>query len=184
MYTEKKKINFELFKTFFLLGASTFGGGYAMLALIERVVVKEKKWLEEEELLDILAVAQATPGTIAINSATYVGKKVSGKYGAILASTGVVLPSFLIITLLYPILIASFGNEKLDSIFVGIQCAVVALILNSAIKIMKNGLKDKYSVVIFISTFLLVLLTPINPLWLIVIGGFVGLILGFAKVVR
>lgn len=184
MYTEKKRINFELFKTFFLLGASTFGGGYAMLALIERVIVKEKKWLEEDELLDILAVAQATPGTIAINSATYVGKKVSGKKGAILASTGVVLPSFLIITLLYPILIASFENDKLDSVFIGIQCAVVALILSSAIKIMKNGLKDKYSVIIFILTLLLLIFTPINPLWLIVMGGIAGLMLGFTRVVR
>lgn len=184
MYTEKKRINFELFKTFFLLGASTFGGGYAMLALIERVIVKEKKWLEEDELLDILAVAQATPGTIAINSATYVGKKVSGQKGAILASTGVVLPSFLIITLLYPILIASFENDRLDSVFIGIQCAVVALILSSAIKIMKNGLKDKYSVIIFILTLLLLIFTPINPLWLIVMGGIAGLILGFTRVVR
>jgi len=174
-------VNKELFKTFFYLGATTIGGGYAMIGFIEKIVVDDKKWLSHEELLDILAVSQATPGAIAINAATYVGKKASGKAGAILASLGVILPSILIISLLYPLLIVSFEHEKLNSLFKGIQLAVVALIINSVISIFSKGIKGVFPKLIFVFSLLCLFFTNINPIYLIILGGISNLIYTIIK---
>lgn len=171
--------NKDLFRTFFMLGISTFGGGYAMISLIEKIVVSDKKWLSQEELLDIIAVSQATPGAIAINTATYIGKRVEGNKGAVIASTGVILPSFLIISLLYPLLIFTFENPKFNSIFLGIQIAVTALISNSVISIFSKGIKGYFAKIIFILSLLLMFLLSINPIWMIISGAFLGLIYGF-----
>lgn len=174
-------INKDLFKTFFYLGATTVGGGYAMISFIEKIVVEDKKWLSHEELLDILAVSQATPGAIAVNAATYVGKKTSGKTGAILASLGVILPSILIIAILYPILILSFEQTRLNSLFKGIQLAVVALIVNSVISIFSKGIKGFFPKLIFIVSLLCLFFTSINPIYLIILGGLANLIFTLLK---
>jgi chromate transporter len=177
MSTKQKNINIDLFITFFVLGISTFGGGYAMIALIERVIVREKKWLKEEELLEILATAQAVPGTIAINSATYIGKKISGRTGAFASAAGVLLPSFLIITILYPFLIYAFNNPRLNSLFLGIQAAVVALIMSSAVNLLKKGIKDNFSKIVFAMAMILMFFTGISPIFVVLMGAFAGILL-------
>jgi chromate transporter len=172
-------INKDLFYTFFILGISTFGGGYAMIALIEQIVVDRKGWLTQDELLDIIAVSQATPGAIAINTATYIGKRTNGIKGAIIASTGVILPSFLIISFLYPLLVFAFNNPKFNSIFLGIQIAVTALISSSVISIFSKGIKGVFAKIIFALSLLIMILFSINPIWLIITGAILGLIYAF-----
>ena len=135
----KKNNLFEMFFTFFKIGLFTFGGGYAMLALIESDLVEKKKWIEKEEFLDMVAIAESTPGPIAINSATYIGYKRGGVLGAIFSTLGVVLPSVIIIFTISLFLDAFLTFELVQYAFRGIQACVVYLILSAGIK-MLNGL--------------------------------------------
>ena len=132
----------KLFITFFKIGAFTFGGGYAMVGLIHKEMVEKKKWISDEEMLDVIAIAESTPGVIALNTATYVGAKVAGVLGAFIASIGVMLPSVIIITAI-SFAIEEFGsNQYVKWAFLGIRSAVAALILNAAIKLSKNNEKS------------------------------------------
>ena len=136
------KRTLNLFLTFFRIGAFTFGGGYAMVGLIHREMVEKKKWISDEEMLDVIAIAESTPGVIALNTATYVGAKVAGVLGAFAASIAVMLPSVIIITAI-SFAIEEFGNNKyVKWAFLGIRSAVAALILNAAIKLSKNNEKS------------------------------------------
>lgn len=138
---ERLKRALNLFLTFFKIGAFTFGGGYAMVGLIHKEMVEKKKWISDEEMLDIIAIAESTPGVIALNTATYVGAKVAGILGAFVASIAVMLPSVIIITAI-SFAIEEFGNNKyVKWAFLGIRSAVAALILNAAIKLSKNNEK-------------------------------------------
>ena len=139
---EKLKRTLKLFLTFFRIGAFTFGGGYAMVGLIHREMVEKKKWIDDQEMLDVIAIAESTPGVIALNTATYVGAKVAGVMGAFVASIAVMLPSILIISLI-SLAIEEFGSNKyVKWAFLGIRSAVAALILNAAIKLSKNNEKS------------------------------------------
>lgn len=139
---EKLKRTLDLFLTFFRIGAFTFGGGYAMVGLIHREMVEKKKWIDDQEMLDVIAIAESTPGVIALNTATYVGAKVAGVLGAFVASIAVMLPSVIIISLI-SLAIEEFGNNKyVKWAFLGIRSAVAALILNAAIKLSKNNEKS------------------------------------------
>ena len=139
---EKLKRTLNLFLTFFRIGAFTFGGGYAMVGLIHKEMVEKKKWIDDEEMLDVIAIAESTPGVIALNTATYVGAKVAGVLGAFVASIAVMLPSIIIISLI-SLAIEEFGNNKyVKWAFLGIRSAVAALILNAAIKLSKNNEKS------------------------------------------
>ena len=135
------KRTLNLFLTFFKIGAFTFGGGYAMVGLIHKEMVEKKKWISDEEMLDIIAIAESTPGVIALNTATYVGAKVAGVLGAFVSSIAVMLPSVIIITAI-SFAIEEFGNNKyVKWAFLGIRSAVAALILNAAIKLSKHNEK-------------------------------------------
>lgn len=139
---EKLKRTLNLFLTFFRIGAFTFGGGYAMVGLIHREMVEKKKWIDDQEMLDVIAIAESTPGVIALNTATYVGAKVAGVMGAFVSSIAVMLPSIIIISLI-SLAIEEFGNNKyVKWAFLGIRSAVAALILNAAIKLSKNNEKS------------------------------------------
>lgn len=139
---EKLKRALNLFLTFFRIGAFTFGGGYAMVGLIHREMVEKKKWIDDQEMLDVIAIAESTPGVIALNTATYVGAKVAGVLGAFVASIAVMLPSVIIISLI-SLAIEEFGSNKyVKWAFLGIRSAVAALILNAAIKLSKNNEKS------------------------------------------
>lgn len=182
----KKKANIklliEMFITFFKIGAFTFGGGYAMIPLIEREVIDNKGWIKnEEEIIDVFAVAESIPGAIAINSSTFVGYKIAGRKGAIVAACGVILPSFITITVIAAFFTRFQDNPIVKAAFMGIRSTVVALILMAAIKVGKKAIKDKFSVLITIMTVILVLVLDIHAIFAIVIGALGGLVIYFTS---
>lgn len=161
----------EIFSTFFKIGLFTFGGGFAMIPLIEREIIYNKKWIDKEELLEIISISQITPGPIAINAATFIGKKRLGIKGSIAATSGVILPSFLIIFFISTFFADKFLNPNVQKIFVGLRAGIAALILSSVIKISKNILKDKVGITIFLVSLILLVVFGISPILLIIAFG-------------
>lgn len=170
------KLYLEIFVTFFKIGPVTFGGGYAMIPLIEREVVTKKKWVTVEEVSDLFAVSESVPGAIAINTATFVGYRVAGIWGAILAMLGILIPTFLIILLLSISYIKFINNPSVEAAFQGIRPAIVALIGFAGYKIGQIAIVDKTTLITAMITVILLLLLPIHPALFIVIGAFVGII--------
>ncbi|MBO4594834.1 MAG: chromate transporter [Clostridia bacterium] len=176
----KLKELFILFLTFFKVGLFTFGGGYAMVAIIEREFVERKKWLSAEEFADVLTIAESTPGPISVNSATYIGYKRRGFFGSVFSTLGLILPSLVII-----FCISLFFDEFIELVwvkyaFTGIRAAVVFLILSAGIKLFLKLKKTVYNVAAFIiSTLLLVAITLFSwnfpAVFIILIGGAVGI---------
>lgn len=142
-----------LFTTFFKIGAFTFGGGYAMIPLIQREIVDKKQWATNEDLLDIIAIAESTPGPIAVNAATFIGSKIDGFFGALFATLGVVLPSFITI-LAVSFAIAQFEHIKIvQYAFTGIRAAVLALIIRALAAMYKECPKSPLSYIIAAAAF-------------------------------
>ena len=167
----------DLFCTFFRIGLFTFGGGYAMLPLLQREIVEKKKWATEEEILDYFAVGQCTPGIIAVNTATFVGFKEKKLYGAIFATLGIVLPSLVIITIIAALLSNFAHIAAVQNAFAGIRVAVCVLILNSIVKLWKKSVVDKLTLGVFIVVFLgSVLLSQVSPVVFIVAAAVLGII--------
>ena len=180
---KKLKIALSLFWAMFKIGLFTFGGGYAMIAIIERELVERKKWIEHEEFMDLIAIAESTPGPIAINSATYIGYKRCGVLGSIFATLGVVLPSFIIIFLISLFYKHFIAIKAVNYAFKGIQACVVFLIMSAGIKMLKKLKRTVLNVVLFSLTILfLVAFTLFFPqlkfstIFYILIGGFVGVV--------
>ncbi|MGI6225296.1 MAG: chromate transporter [Peptococcales bacterium] len=171
------KFLWEIFITFFKIGAFTFGGGYAMLPLIEHEVVTNKKWVSEEDIVDVLAISQSVPGAIAINSSTFIGYKIAGLRGAFAATLGTILPSFLIILVLAGFLITYSDNVLINKVFYGIRAVVVALILSAVFKLGKKSITDMRTLIIATIAFLLLIIFDFHPIFAIIGGGFVGIIL-------
>lgn len=161
----------KLFLTFFKIGAFTFGGGYAMLPLIQVEVVDKNKWLGNEEFLDTIAIAQSSPGAIAINSAIFIGYKLRGIIGALTCMLGVILPSFIIILIISMFLFKYRNNKIVSKIFLGVRPAVVALIISAAYKLTKASKIKKKALIISLITLLLVVFVNISPIIVILIGG-------------
>ncbi len=138
MSQPRTKLLWQLFFTFFTIGLFTFGGGYAMLPLIMREVVHHHHWMKEDEILEMTAIAESTPGPIAVNSATFVGQRMAGFSGALAATTGVVLPSFLIILLLSQVLDAFSHLPAVTYAFLGVRAGVLALIFHTLWKMAKK----------------------------------------------
>ena len=164
----------DLFLTFAKIGVCTFGGGYAMLPILQREVVEKKGWATEEELTDYFAVGQCTPGIIAVNTATFIGYKHKGVPGGILTTLGVVFPSLVIITAIAAFL-SNFADIPLvQHALAGINAAVVALIASSVLKLAKSNLKDAVSAGIFLAGLALAFLLKLSPVILIVCAGVIG----------
>ncbi|NLH19627.1 MAG: chromate transporter [Thermotogaceae bacterium] len=172
-----KRLLSTLFWTFFKIGSFTFGGGYAMIPLIEREVVDTHHWVSREEILDILAVAQSLPGAIAINSSTLIGYKMAGKTGALISTLGMVLPSFLIILLIAMVFSAFQENEWVRTAFVGIRAAVVGLIAIAGYNMFRAAVKDKIGVGILVVTLVLLFLLDVHPILLLIGGAGFGILL-------
>ncbi|WP_432663424.1 chromate transporter [Wukongibacter baidiensis] len=164
----------KLFFIFFKIGAFTFGGGYAMIPLIEDEIVEKNKLIKEEEFLDIIALSQSIPGALAINTATYIGYRTYGISGAIMACLGAALPSFFIILIIAKYLTQSIEKELLERIFKGIRPAVVSLILVAVFKLKKGVKKNAFSYVVLVVTVLLVTLLKVHPILIIVTCGTLG----------
>ncbi len=166
----------DLFISFFKIGILTFGGGLAMLPMLKREVVEHHHWATEEELLDVYAISQCTPGIIAVNTATYIGYKEKGVAGGIFATLGVVSPSVIIICLIAFILRRFMDNEILLHALAGVRIMVCALMINTVITMTKKGVKDKLGVVILLASFLLATFSPVPIALLIVAAACIGII--------
>lgn len=164
----------KMFLVFFRIGAFTIGGGYAMLPLIEKEVVDNNNWVSEEEIVDVFAISQSVPGVIAINSSIFIGYKVSGYIGAIVAALGVILPSFFIILIIAYLLFNIQNNVYLEKAFTGVRAGVTAMILLSVIKLAKSAVKDKLGLILAIAAFITIVVFDIHAILAIATGGIVG----------
>lgn len=167
-------IGTELFWVFFKVGMFTFGGGYAMLPLIQKEVVESKKWVCEEEIVDIFAIAQSTPGIIAVNTAVFIGKKIAGIPGAVAGALGVILPAFIAIILVLLFLQGVQEHPLTAKVMAGIRAASAALILLAALKIGKSVLKSRGRYIGALLAFVAIIIFDINAAWVVVAGGLAG----------
>lgn len=165
----------EIFAIFFKIGLLTFGGGGVMIAWIQEELVRKKKWLSDTDFLDFYAIAQCTPGIIAINVATMVGYAVRKKAGATVATAAVILPSIIVISLIASALPNITENEIVVHAFNGIKAAVVAIITNVAVNMLLNNVKDMTGRAIFALSFLLLLLFALSPVVMVIFGCCAGL---------
>ena len=164
-----------LFSSFIRIGTFTFGGGYAMIPLIQKEVVEKRKWITDEEILEIIAIAESTPGPIAVNAATFIGYKTAGFFGALGATMGVVLPSFLIIAAV-SFVIRQFENLKaVKFAFEGIRAGVLALILKALVSMYKQCPRNKISYIIAAFAFFCATFFGINILIVIIVCAVIGL---------
>ncbi|NME83357.1 chromate transporter [Clostridium sp. SM-530-WT-3G] len=164
------KILLELFVSFFKIGAFTLGGGFAMIPIIQKEIVEDKKWIKEDEFLDMVALSQSAPGPIAVNISAFVGKKVQGVKGLIVASLGAILPSFIIIILVASIFLNIENNSIVQRVFKGIRPAVVALIAVPVINLSKTAKINKKNFIIPVLAAVLVAGFNVTPI-LIVLGA-------------
>ncbi len=176
----KRRRILTLFITFLKIGAFTFGGGYAMIPLIQREISEKHGWITDEDILDIIAIAESTPGPIAINAATFVGFKTCGFWGAFFATLGVVLPSFVIIYIISGIL-REFQNIKaVQYAFYGIRAGVLALIVKALATMYKKCPKNIVSYIVAGFAFIAVAIFDVNVLYVIIGCAAIGLISSFA----
>ncbi len=155
----------------------TFGGGYAMLPILQREVVDNKGWATEEELMDYFAIGQCTPGVIAVNTATFIGQKQAGILGGIAATLGVVFPSLIIISVLAGVIEAFSHLAWVRNAFGGIRVCVCVLILNAVVKLFRKAVVDKATLVIFLLVALGSYFTPLSPVVFVVLAAAVGIAL-------
>lgn len=174
MKTNKKLL--LLFLTFLKIGAFTFGGGYAMIPLIQKEVCDKHKWLSDEDILDIIAIAESTPGPIAINAATFVGYRTAGIFGAAFSTLGIVLPSFVIITIIATVLNEFSDIKAVQYAFVGIRAGVLALILKALWSMYKQCPKNIFSYIVAGVAFILAVFTGINAIFIIIACAVAGLV--------
>lgn len=170
---------FTLFLTFFKIGAFTFGGGYAMIPLIQKEVVDNHQWVTADDILEVIAIAESTPGPIAVNAATFVGYKSGGFLGAFCATLGVVSPSFLIIVLLSSIISRFQDNKVVQYAFYGIRAGVLALIVKAMINMYKKCPKSPVAYFIFTFSFIMVALFNIKAIYVLIGCALIGLAASF-----
>ncbi len=165
----------DLFIVFCKIGGLTFGGGYAMLPMIQKEIVENKKWATEAEVMDYYAVGQCTPGVIAVNTATFIGYKTKNIIGAIVATIGVVFPSLVIIMIIAAFLQNFAEYQIVKHAFTGIKIAVVALIFSSVIKLWKSSVKNYIGVIIAVCAFIAAGIFSISPIYVVVAAGIIGI---------
>jgi chromate transporter len=165
---------FQLFWAFFKIAPVTFGGGFAMIPLIENEVVEKRKWMKSEEVTDVFALSQSVPGAVAINSATFIGHRIAGMKGAMAAMIGVSLPTFLIVLLLGIVYFFIQDNPKVESAFISIRASIVAIIAYAAIKIGKTAVVDKSTFCILMSG--IPPLFFLHPVMVILAGALAGIV--------
>ena len=172
---EKLKTCLTLFLTFLKIGAFTFGGGWAMIPIIEKEMVEKHKWIKSEDILDIFAIAESTPGPIAINSATFIGYKIAGVFGSFCATFGVVLPSFVIISIISLVLREFSDIKAVQYAFNGIRAGVLALLIKALVGMYKKAPKNIVSYIVIAASFIVTAFFDINVLFVIIGGALIGL---------
>jgi len=167
----------DLFLTFARIGGLTFGGGYAMLPILQREVVDKRGWATEEELMDYYAIGQCTPGVIAVNTATFIGQKTSGILGGIIATLGVVSPSLVIISVIAAFIQNFADLAVVQNAFAGIRVCVCVLIFNAVVKLWKKSVVDRPALIIFLAVFLGSALTDLSPIVFVLLAAIAGIII-------
>ena len=165
----------QLFSSFAKIGSFTIGGGYAMIPLIRAQVVDKHKWVTDSEFIDFLAISQSAPGILAINISIFIGEKLKGTKGSIVAALGTALPSFFMILLIATFFQSFRENQIVNSVFAGIRPAVVALIAVPLISLSKSANLNKYTSLIPVISVLSIVLLEISPVWVIMAGALLGL---------
>ena len=165
----------DLFLTFAKVGVMTFGGGYAMLPILQRELVENKHWAAEEELVDYFAIGPCTPGVIAVNTATFVGQKFKGIVGGIVATLGVVFPSLVIISLLAGVISAFSHLQWVQHAFGGIRICVCILICNAVVKLYKKAVVDKITLAVFLLVALGAYFLSVSPVLFVVLSAVIGI---------
>ncbi len=173
----KIKLLADLFITFAKIGSVTFGGGYAMLMILLAEIVNKKHWATEAELTDYYAIGQCTPGIIAVNVATFIGRKTAGKIGGVVATLAVVFPSLIIISLLAGVIQIYSSLEWVKNAFAGIRVCVSILIFNAVLKLFKNAVIDYKTLIIYILILAGAVFLDVSPIIFIVIAAIAGIIL-------
>lgn len=171
------KLLWELFLTFAKVGVMTFGGGMAMLPILQREVVENRGWATDEELVDYFAIGQCTPGIIAVNTATFVGQKQRGIVGGIVATLGIVFPSLLIITVLAGVINSFSHLDWVQHAFAGIRVCVCVLIFNAVLKLLKSSVKDWPAAVIFVAVLAASLFTNLSPVIFVAAAALCGIVI-------
>ncbi len=185
----KTRLHLQIFLTMLKIGAFTFGGGYAMIALLENEFVTKKKWIEKDEFLDMVAISESTPGPVAINSATYLGYKVGGVLGSVLGTLGVVLPSFTIIFLISLFFDQFLALTYVGYAFRGIQVCVIYLIFTAGLKLMRELKKSAFNITVTVSVITAMLLCSLfavsfSSIFYILICGILGLAFYFINTLK
>lgn len=169
------KLLFEIFYTFFKISPITFGGGFAMIPVLETEMVEKKKWVEKEKIVDIFAVAQSVPGAIAVNAATFLGYQLAGIPGALVAALGMIIPTFVIIIILGTLLVSFQHNVFVKAALAGIRPVIVALIATAAFKMGRVALSDRVSRAIAVVCIItLLVFKSINLIFIIISGAIIG----------
>ncbi|MCL2045615.1 MAG: chromate transporter [Oscillospiraceae bacterium] len=169
------KVYLQLFFTFTYIGAVSFGGGYSMLPMFQRELVSKKAWLSETEMIDYFSVSQCLPGIIAANAAVFVGYKQKKVFGGIIAAIGAVFPSLVIITIIAALLTNFAEIELVQNAFAGIRVCVSVLIINTVIRLWKQAIIDKSTLVLFSLVFLLSVLTSLPVAIMVAVAGTTGI---------
>ena len=166
----------RLFLAFARVGVMTFGGGYAMIPILEREIVDRHGWASNEELMDYYAVGQCTPGVIAVNTATFIGYKTAGIPGGIAATLGVIFPSVVVITLIAGVLTHFADIPAVQSAFAAIRVCVCVLIFNAVLKLWKGAVKDKGALLLFLVVFVLSIFLDISPVFYVILCALAGIL--------
>ncbi|MCR4594598.1 MAG: chromate transporter [Clostridiales bacterium] len=170
------KIALKLFLIFFKIGAFTFGGGYAMIPIIQKEIVEKRKWVTDRDILDIVTIAESTPGAIAINTSTFVGYKIAGFWGAVLATFGAVVPSFLIITAV-SYLLRNFSEYRgVKYAFFGIRAGIIGLMIKSLVSMYKQLPKGVIVYVFMAATFIIATFTKVSVIYILIGAATFGLV--------
>lgn len=172
----------DLFVTFARIGGFTFGGGYAMLPMLQKEVVEARHWATEEELVDYFAIGQCTPGIIAVNTATFIGYKLRGIIGGIVATLGVIAPSMVIITIIAAFIKGFADIPAVGHAFAGVRACVCVLIFNAVVKLGKKSLVSKTAIGVFVVILALALFTSLSPALLVVLAGLFGALNGMRPI--
>ena len=173
----------KLFSSTFMLSAFTFGGGYVIVPLMQKKFVDELKWIDEDEMLDLVAIAQSSPGVMAVNASIILGKKLGGFKGSIVALLGTILPPFIILSILSIFYESFINNELISMTLQGMQAAIAAIIINAAIGLFGTLLKSNinYNIIIFVCSFILIFFFNISIIYLIIASIIIALILYYIK---
>lgn len=178
------KLLWDLYLTWFKMGLFTFGGGYAMLPMIQKEVIDKHHWATEEEIMNYYAIGQCTPGIIAVNTATFVGYYLKGVVGGVIATLGVISPSVIIITVIAALISNFMEIEMVKHALLGINVAVCALMIKSISGLWKKSIKNIGSFTVFAIALLLSVLTDISTVYLVILSSILGVVLSRMKVIR